>query len=238
MTPFRWKNCAADISTSRHDLTIQSYLDDVILPALSTLQRQIEALGESDDPGDAFAQSDLKDVLQETKLAFGLSIQSIWERQLRAYLRGCALELHPKDDLAAKVAKADWEGLAKLFQRLRGIELSAFPSFPDLDLLQHLGNAARHGDGRSAVELYRRAPDFWSSVKPLPQDLIPEREGPPTVAEMSVPVERLQAFVAAIAAFWRDADFIYCESISRKHPSLERRLAQERLTRSWRPQRD
>lgn len=55
MPPFRWKNCAADISTSRHDLTIQSYLDEVVLPTLSTLKRQIEALGKSDDHGDAFA---------------------------------------------------------------------------------------------------------------------------------------------------------------------------------------
>lgn len=30
MSTFRWKNCFADVLTSKHDLTIHSYLDDVI----------------------------------------------------------------------------------------------------------------------------------------------------------------------------------------------------------------
>jgi hypothetical protein len=65
----------------------------VIAPAIRALEEKIAALGRSDIPGDAFAQADMEDVLKETKMAFGLSIQSIWERQLRGYLRGCAEEL-------------------------------------------------------------------------------------------------------------------------------------------------
>lgn len=53
---------------------------------------------------------------------------------------------------------------------------------------------------------------------------------------MKIPVERLGRFVSAIAGFWRDTEYIYNESISRKHESLERRLAEERLTRAWLPQ--
>ena len=45
MTPFRWKNCFADVQASKHDITIQSYFDDVILPALATLDRRIDELG-------------------------------------------------------------------------------------------------------------------------------------------------------------------------------------------------
>jgi hypothetical protein len=41
------------------------------------LEEKIRALGCSDDPGDAFAQADMNDVLQETKMAFSLSVQSI-----------------------------------------------------------------------------------------------------------------------------------------------------------------
>src|SRR3546814_12106500 len=90
MTPFRRKNCYADVVTSKHDLKIESYLNDVIVPALDTLNEKIEVLGKSDWPGAVFAQADMTDMLRESKLAFGLAIQSIWDRQLRQYLRGCA----------------------------------------------------------------------------------------------------------------------------------------------------
>ncbi len=60
--------------------------------------------------------------------------------------------------------------------------------------------------------------------------------GPLPVSLMDIPVERLEAFVAAIAGFWIDVGYIYAESIELKHKSLEARLVQERLTRAWRPQ--
>lgn len=41
MTPFRWKNCYADVAAARHDMTIQSFLDDVILPAIRALEDRI-----------------------------------------------------------------------------------------------------------------------------------------------------------------------------------------------------
>lgn len=168
-------------------------------------------------------------------MAFGLSIQSIWERQLRGYLRGCAEELRSGDGLAARVRKGNWEKLCTLFLELRGIRFDAFPSFAELEILQLLGNACRHGDGPSAVELAKRCPELWPVYSPMPFEDQPPDSGPPSVALMDVPVERLRAFIAAIAAFWDDAEYIYNESIERKHPSLEARLARERIERRWRP---
>ena len=60
--------------------------DRPILPGLGSLETKIVALGESDDPGDVFFQSDVEEVLKETKLAYALAIQSIWERQFAADL--------------------------------------------------------------------------------------------------------------------------------------------------------
>ena len=77
MTTFRWKNCFADVLTSKHGLTIHSYLDDVMVPALETLDAKIAELGASDSPGHQFAQADMEAVKSEAILAFGLSIQSI-----------------------------------------------------------------------------------------------------------------------------------------------------------------
>lgn len=235
MTAFRWKNCFADVQASKHDVTIQSYFHDVILPALATLDRRIDELGRAGFPGHEFARADMQDVLRETKLAFGLSIQSIWERQLRAYLLGCARELRPGQPVTKKET-ANWEALCALFREMRGIGLDAFPSFPELDLLQHLGNACRHGDGKSATQLAYRSPDLWRAIPQMPAKFNLPPLGPPPVAMMDIPVERLRQFVGAIAEFWRDATYIYNESLEGEHPGLEARLVRERAERRWLPQ--
>ena len=234
MTPFRWKNCYADIATAKHDLTIRSFLQDFIMPAIKAVEARIDELGRSEEPAACFEQSDMEEVLSETKLAFCLAVQSVWERQLRGYLRSCADELRPGEGISTKVEKANWQGLCALFKELRGIDLDAFPSFAELDLLHHVGNACRHGDGASATELAQRCPDWWPVHTPLPPEFgvsVPQR----TVASMTVPLDRIEGFVAAIARFWEDATYIYNESINRKADSLEERLARERIERHWRP---
>ncbi|WP_210216962.1 hypothetical protein [Rhizobium tibeticum] len=175
-------------------------------------------------------------VIRETKLAFSLAIQSIWERQLRAYVLGCARELRPAEDLQSKIERADWEKLQKFFISLRGIELRAFPSFDVLDILQNLGSAARHGDGGSAKKLIRQCPDLWAHLpEALTNGIAPFDYR--TVAMLDVPVDRLKGFAEAVAGFWEDAEYIYNESIEPKDAHLEARLAKERLQRKWIPQR-
>lgn len=239
MSPFRWKNCYADVKAWRHGLTVTSYLDKVVLPAITLLENRITELGRNEEPAAAFIQADMVVVLRETKKAFGLAIQSIWERQLRDYLKGCAAELKPAESLADKIGQARWADLCALFVELRGIRLDAFPSYNELETLHHLGNACRHGNGPSAVKLARRCPDLWpeyAQVSPI-MDTAPATS-PPSVENMDIPTDRLRAFVTAISNFWDDATYIYNESIERKHPSLETRLARERAERSWLPQVD
>lgn len=235
MTPFRWKNCRADVAACKHGITVQSFFDDVIVPAVDGLEEKIAALSHSEDPSDVFARSDMEDILRETKMAFSLSLQSLWERQLRAYLRGCAQELRPGEGMVERVTKGDWAKLCALFLELRGIALEGFPSFTRLDILQLLGNACRHGDGPSAVELWKRCPDLWPTYSSLFFEHQPNDQGPPPAGTMDVSIVRLHEFVAAIVAFWDDAEYIYNESILRKHPSLVSKLEKERAERSWLP---
>lgn len=233
MQIFRWQNCYADVCTTQHGITVQSYFNDVVRPALLTLEKKIDALSHSDEPGDIFACADLKPVFQATKMAFALSIQSIWERQFRGYLCGCATYLRISDVSVTQVEAANWKKLRELFLKLRGISLEVFPSSFELDTLQLVGNACRHGDGDSAKDLAIRCPEFWptdSSMSGI------ETSSPPAahlVEMMDIPIERLQAFVEAIVAFWGDTEFIYKESIERKHPSLEAELECERAKRPW-----
>jgi len=232
---FRWQNCYADVAASMHGISVQSFLDDVVVPATRVLERKVAAISHSDDPVDAFAHSDAKDVLRVTKMAFGLSLQSIWERQLRAYLRGCAAALRPQGVLIAQAEKGNWHKLCELFLELRGISLDVFPSFSELDKLHLLGNTCRHGDGPSATELARRCPELWPSRLYIPSDPSQTTATAPPVELIDISLDRLRTFGAAIVTFWEDADYIYNESIEPKHPSLEARLAQERVMRSWRP---
>ena len=235
MTYFRWKNCFADVQTSKHDITIRAYFDDVIVPSIGTLEQRISDLGQSDDPIDMFIQSDTLDVLQEAKMAFALSIQSIWERQLRTYLVGCARELHPTVNLKKQLEKASWDALKNNFRELRGLTLESFPSFPLLERLQHLGNVCRHGDGKSAIQLHQLCPELWRPIPPMPVGLGEASDDPPSVRSIDISLEHLREFVDAIAQFWDDTTYIYHESIEPKHPSLEAKLVRERKTRQWFP---
>lgn len=235
VAPFRWRNCYADVATWRHAQTARLFLSDVVLPGVANLQAKIAELGKGDNPGDVFFQADIEEVLRETKLAYGLAIQSIWERQFRAYVKGIASELRPHLNLERKLEKADWKDLTARFRSLRGIRLEAFPSFQALDTLHHLGNACRHGDGDSARVLADRCPDLWKTYPPLPETFGGPTEVPRTVGLIDLPIARLEQFVEAIACFWNDAGYIYNESINRKHEALEQQLARERRERAWRP---
>lgn len=236
MTPFVWKNCYADVQAWRHDQTIREFVRDVVKPAIAVLDDKITALSLSDVPAREFIQTDTEDVRRETKLAFALSVQSIWERQFRGYLTGCASELQPEVNLKRKIQRAEWLDLCKLFAELRGIALSQFPSYEALRTLHLLGNACRHGDGPSTIELYERRPELWSSAPRLYEDIIgAPTPGPPPVQLMEIPVSIIEELSEAAASFWEDQGYIYNESIERKHESLEARLATIRPHRTWRP---
>jgi len=233
--PFRWKNCFADVVSSSYGKTAQSFLDDVASPALATLDAQIAKLQASEDELDAFVASDVQDLRRATTMAFCLSIQSLWELQIRAYLKGCARELK-KDELAKRTLKARWDELDDIFRTLRGIALKDFKEHPDLDFLQLLGNACRHGDGPSLEKLSSAHPELWPQFNtpqlPPIDDFWSFPPAQPTIDNIEIPVELLSRFVRAIVSFWEEAEYIYEESIERKHPSLERQLVKKRLERA------
>jgi hypothetical protein len=237
MQPFTWKNCYSDIAAARNGGLAKGFLSDVVLPSIYNLEEKITAFHESDGPFVSFQKADTEELLSQSKKAFALSIQSIWERQLRVYLKGCAAELRPSEGLEEKAEKANWSGLAVLFKDLRGIELKEFPSFPTLDTLHHVGNACRHGDGISARKLVELHPEWWPQYGLSLENFFASFGHRPhkVVATMRLPTESLSQFAGAIDEFWGDATYIYNESIEQKHASLEELLARERAERHWRP---
>jgi hypothetical protein len=234
--PFRWTNCRADVLTWRNGRTAQAFLDDVIEPALSALDAQVVKWSESSEPYAAFAQSDAEELLRTTNMAFCLSIRAMWERQIRKYLCGCAEQLRGDAELAAECMRGSWGKLNGLFFELRGMHLSDFAEYHELDLLHQLGNACRHGDGPSAQVLWHRCPDLWPSRDlPLFSMDVPGAEwGPQSIDTISISRDLLRGFVRAIISFWEEAEYIYLESIDPKHEAVVAKLVILRRERELR----
>ena len=111
----------------------------------------------------------------------------------------------------------------------RGIPLSSFSDYRQLDLLHLLANVCRHGDGPSSKKLWHRCPEFWPNG---PSDPGRVRGSTPTTTSMAICRDHLQTFVDAIISFWQEVEYIYLESIERKHESVEKKLLQLRDERA------
>ena len=156
-----WRNVWADVYCTSHPRTISEFLESVVRPAIGRLEEDANMFKESSEPIDAFRLSDTQDLIAETLKAFCLSLNSIWERQLRNLMTGVARELYDDPGLIKKCQMDPWHKLAGLFEELRGFKLSAFKAYDDLDTLQLLANVCRHGEGSSLQRLSTKCPELW-----------------------------------------------------------------------------
>lgn len=238
---FTWKNCKADVYNYRYGPIANEFLTLVVNPSLDALDAQVKYWQESEDGLSHFMLSDLTELVYKTRMAFCLSIQSLWEQQIRAYLSGCHQELGidpfpaPSRRGAKSVQTVYWGSeLNMVFEKLRGIALPSFSSYESLDLLMLVGNVCRHGDGHSSKTLWNARPELWPTHHNSDNQMLSssERGKTPPVDSMQIPRELLQEFVEKIILFWEDINYIYEESIERKHPSLEARLVVRRAQRA------
>ncbi len=238
---FTWKNCMADVYNYRYGAIAQEFLALVVNPSLDALDAQVKHWEHSDDQISHFMLGDLSELIYKTRMAFCLSIQSLWEQQIRTYLAGCQQELginpFPVSNRrrANSVQTVYWgDELNTVFERLRGIALPSFASFKSLDLLMLVGNVCRHGDGSSSVKLWGARPELWPTYHGPENESLRSTltDQAPPVQSMQIPREMLEDFVDKICLFWEDTNYIYEESIERKHPSLEARLVIRRAERA------
>lgn len=218
---FKWRNCYDDVICTRFDAVIMAYWDKVALPALHQAETEVVFWANNDEGGAVFAHAKVVDQQLVTASAICLSLQSIWERQLRAYLLSCTGRTDAK--LTHQLQHAHWDVLQDLFHQLRGVPLGAFLSYRKLNLLAQLGNACRHGAGRAANALWRSHPELWPySAWPADSAVAPP------IDHMHISKDLLADFVNAIAGFWQMINYLYNESIETKHGSLELRLREQR----------
>jgi hypothetical protein len=229
---FRWKNCDhVDVHASYFNAkVVTAYLEEVVRPSLAALDRQIESLKGEQRAFAVIAADEVQMLLRATIEAYCLAVQSLFERQLREYLSGCARILQP--ELVPEIHKATWDKLNKHFQVLRGLALADFQQFDSLDYLQLLGNVCRHGEGRSLTKLHEKHPELWPGLG----HQIPGPDGKPmpfvpSAYNLVLVRGQLETFVESIVGFWEVVDYIYNESIDNKSEALVRRLPE--LRNEW-----
>ena len=234
LSNIRWPSHAADSRIWGHSQAARLYVEEVAHRALSEVDARIESLGRLGGLH-LFLQDDFKSVRQATVQAFVLGIHSMWERQFRDLVIGCAGE-QASAAKARNLQRADWKTLLKAFERCKGVGLEVFDSFSALDRLQVLANACRHGEGPASRDLFCMRPQYWPNW-PLHdiEAMIAGREprhGPhlrPPFSAAVIPDCVLAVAACAIKWFWEDFNWVCLSSgAAGTQPELMAILAAER----------
>lgn len=252
---FAWLNHESIGHPEGHTRSLELFRDSVVRPSLLAIDREIEEVDRSDEPAAAFFRADLEDLFQATVEGYVLVVQSMWERALRSLLIAREKSLCQGSQRAA-LEQATWSGvkapnLQQHFERLLGVPIVAFDSFMDLDLLQNLGSAIRHGDGTAARKVYERAPSLWWNWLPPgefvdagPFSFTVPSDWPrhPSFCKVTLTKVVLEQMIQSVSMFWVDLENMRCNSFKRKSESVQCRLdawpaerAQRKFLRFWTP---
>jgi hypothetical protein len=241
---FTWDNLQADIFLDQHAYAMRLYLPNVVTPALDAIEVRLDEMSRSNEPADVFGLAGMKALQRSAIEAFALSLQSLWERQLREFIKSCARELKRSAKQVEELEHANWETLSQRFQELRGLPLDVFDSFRELELLSLLGNACRHGDGKSSRMLSQRWPELWPNLPwadappvPCPASLEPDgvsNTTSRTFSEVCLSRSLLVKLTYAVIWFWEDHNYIYTNSITVKNSGIDNALAKMREERARR----
>ncbi|WP_457446525.1 hypothetical protein [Roseateles sp. P5_E4] len=234
-----WTNLRADSYSGSHRDPVALFLNDVINPSLDAIEARIGHAQREEGLAADFELIDLEPLHSSTLQGYTLTVQSVWERQLRGYLIACAKEQGWDGEKIDKLQRKDWDWLCKRFKDLKGVALEAFPSFSDLDLLMLLGHACRHGDGAAARKLFDRCPGLWVNWPPAlpdgwPGEPLKNVPSYPPFKDVTLTRDLLTQMVIGVIWFWEDWELIYTNSLKRKHWSVHETVKQMRRRRAER----
>jgi hypothetical protein len=232
--------------------SLKLFRDSVVLPSLQSIDLEIEKSVRSNEPGSVFYESHLADLFQATVESYVLTVQSMWERGLRSLLVSREKRLNgggKVDELQKAAWASNAASLQFHFHRLLAVPITAFDSFDDLNLLQNLGNAIRHGDGPSARRVYDLAPRLWFSwlapgttIQAGSYNFTVPHNAPkyPSFDNVTLSRSFLEQVIQSVTEFWEDLEFIRCNSFHSKDVIVIRNLEswpevrrQRRMSRLW-----
>lgn len=247
LTTYAWtEHESVGLHATGHIQSLELFRTKVVRPSLAALDHELQTLRHREDPTWVFLEDDYVDLYAKTLQGYLLATQSMWERGLRTLLAERDRRLNASANLKA-IQSARWsltqDGLQAHFKDLLGIELTAFDTYSDLDLLQKLGNAIRHGDGASAQKVYMVCPGLWlnwlspGSVVEAGAFTIrvpPDAAAFPPFESISLPQALLEQMIQSVLWFWDDIEHMRCNSFSRKHTTVEKKIEQWKVARQQR----
>lgn len=228
--------------------TLKLYREEVVDPALDLLTAKLTEYDLSDQPEHAFAYENIADIHHSTLEGFLLTTQSMYERGLRRMMVAAAASKKLGETKIESIKKAQWTlkgsgGLQHHFEFLFDASLASFGVYNDLDILQQIGSALRHGDGPSAVKLHNLCPSLWKHWLPpgaeiplgqrsirAPSDAPPH----PSIDVITWTAEVLAQMMRSVQWFWEDMEFVRCNSFTSKTESIDRMLDELRAGRAVR----
>lgn len=229
-----------------HLESLQRFRESVVQPSLQALDEEITKHQGSSDPAAVFMYDDYAALYHTTVEGYLIAVQSMWERGLRAMLiqREKKLRQTPKPQV---LERATWgsqsPNLEDYFFELMGVPLRAFDSYPDLDFLQSLGNAIRHGDGASARKVHQLCPNLWfnwiapgDEIVAGPFHIVTSHDGPknPPFELIALPEAVLGQMIQSVMWFWEDIENMRCNSFKRKHHSVVAKISAWQASRAHR----
>lgn len=248
ITTYAWiEHESVGLHATGHIQSLELFRNKVVRPSLAALDHELQILRQSEDPIWVFLEGDYAELFNKTLQGYLLATQSMWERGLRALLSERNRRLNEGARVKA-IQSARWsiaqDGLQAHFKDLLGIDLAAFDTYADLDLLQNLANAIRHGDGTSSQKVYRMCPGLWLNWLPPgsilqggPFSIQVPLDAPafPPFESISLPQALLEQLIQSAIWFWDDIEHIRCNSFSRKHPTVEHKIKKWKKEREQRP---
>lgn len=244
----RWTEIdLSPVSINDHH-TLELYRNEVIRPALELLDQKIDAAGRSEDAGHEFLKIAFEDAHALTVEGFLLTVQAMFERGLRRLVTIGAHQRGDDEKSVRSIRSARWneacpKGIQQRFAGVFDAPMNLFGCYADLDFLQVLGNALRHGDGPAAERLHDRCPSLWinwlppgAAVPELGDDFRVPDDAPrhPSFDNISLSENLLRHMVMSVLGFWEDIEFVRCNSFRNIHPSTDRYLDELRRQRSER----
>ena len=246
ITNYAWLDHDSIGLPGSHLESLKLFRDSVVQPSLQALDAEITKLQGSNDPAAVFIYDEYAALFQTTVESYLIAVQSMWERGLRAMLIQREKKL-TQTSQPLVLERATWGGkspsLQDHFFRLMGIPLHAFDSYPDLDLLQSLGNAIRHGDGAAARKVHQLCPNLWfnwiapgEEIVAGPFRMVAPHDGPrnPPFDLITLPESVLGQMIQSVMWFWEDIENMRCNSLKRKHHSVVAKISAWQASRAHR----
>lgn len=151
----------------------------------------------------------LSEMHEHTRLSVAAGMYQEWDKQLRDWLTTEIRHWHGGNNLLEATWKASFDGIMDLLGALGwSVKQSSF--YPKLEALQLAVNVFKHGEGNSLTTLKDRYPDYLENQF---ADL--NMSGFLDYTNLKITDEQIDAFSAAILAFWQDVpERIFDDNIS------------------------